>query len=49
LMTRDPEKARQEMARHLEVSFYNAARVLDASARRKSDAAPKILPDHLGA
>ncbi len=49
LMTRDPEKARQEMARHLEVSFYNAAQVLDASVRRNSDAAPKILPDHLGA
>ncbi len=49
LLTGDPDKARQQMARHLEVSFYNAAHVLDANARRKSDSTPKILPDRLGA
>jgi GntR family transcriptional regulator, rspAB operon transcriptional repressor len=48
LLTGDPEKARTEMARHLEVSFYNAAHVLDANVRRKSVATPKILPDRPG-
>lgn len=45
LMTGDPAKARSEMARHLEVSFYNAAQVLDAKSRHKAELTPKVQPN----